>query len=80
MQNMGKFGAIDMKFGIRCKWGTDIKGWLDECERLFRVNNVPDKHKVYLISNQLFGIPLIWHEKFVSIMGENLQRRSFEKI
>ncbi|PWA80344.1 hypothetical protein CTI12_AA197690 [Artemisia annua] len=72
MQNMGKFGAIDMTFGIRCKWGTDIKGWLDECERLFRVNNVPDEHKVSLISNQLFDIPLIWHEKFVSIMGENM--------
>ncbi|GJR80782.1 hypothetical protein Tco_0151567 [Tanacetum coccineum] len=60
MQNMAKFG------------GTNIKGWLHDCERFFQVNNVPDEHKVSLISNHLFDIALIWHKKFVSIMGENV--------
>ncbi|GJT17758.1 hypothetical protein Tco_0876464 [Tanacetum coccineum] len=52
--------------------GKGVRGWLYKCEYIFRANNVLDEHKVTLISKHLFDIALMWHEKFVSIMGENV--------
>ncbi|GJY71076.1 hypothetical protein Tco_0474779 [Tanacetum coccineum] len=53
-------------------WGDDVRGWLYKCEQFFRVNDVPDEHKVSLISKHIFNIALLWHELIVKIIGKDV--------
>ena len=55
------------KFG-----GDDVRGWMFRCEQFFRVDNVPDESKVSLISIHLYDLALMWHRRFIKIMGENV--------
>ncbi|GKE19941.1 hypothetical protein Tco_1431453 [Tanacetum coccineum] len=52
--------------------GDVVKGWMYKCEQLFRVDNVPNEQKVPLISIHLTDITLMWHRRFMRLLGSNI--------